>query len=120
MIPELVYGYHKNENGITHTAQKKLKSIDSLYITESLIKDHLEMGYDITQDYYEYFLRMVRLTYYRTRELNEEIRKSVFLCQCNLYDIYFSPFSTEVNEMKKLENSLKGNEYKAYIFSLEW
>lgn len=120
LIPELVYGYYMNENGITHTASKKLKSIDSLYITESLIKDHLELGYDITQAYYEYFLRMVRLTYYRTREMNEEIRNAIFLCQCNLYDTYFNSFSTEVKAMKKLENSLKRNNYKAYIFSLEW
>ena len=120
LIPELVYGYYKNENGITHTAQKKLKSIDSLYITESLIKDHLELGYDITQSYYEYFLRMVKLTYYRTRETNEEIRNAIFLYQCNLYGTYFNSFSTEVNGMKKLENSLKMNNYKMYIFSLEW
>lgn len=120
LIPELVYGYYMNENGITQTARKKLKSIDSLYITESLIRDHLELGYDITQDYYEYFLRMVKLTYYRIREMKEEVRNSVFLCQCNLYKKYFSTFSTEVTEMKKLEFSLKTYDYKAYIFSLEW
>ena len=86
LIPELVYGYYMNENGITQTAKKKIKSIDSLYITESLIKDHLELGYNITQEYYDYFLRMVNLTYNRTREMKEEVRKSIFLCQCNLYE----------------------------------
>lgn len=120
LIPELVYGYYMNENGITQTAKKKIKSIDSLYITESLIKDHLELGYNITQEYYDYFLRMVNLTYNRTREMKEEVRKSFFLCQCNLYEKYFSTFSTEVKEMKKLEHSLKMYDYKAYIFALEW
>ena len=119
IIPELVYGYYKNENGITHTSKKRLKSIDSLYITKSLIKDHLEMGFDITQDYYEYFLRMVRLTYYRTREMDEEVRNSIFLCQCYLYEKYFSSFSTGVREMVKLELSLKAHNYKTYIYYLE-
>lgn len=120
LIPELVYCYFMNENGITQTSKKKLKSIDSLYITESLIRDHLELGYAITQDYYEYFLRMVKLTYNRTCEMKEEIRYSVFLCQCNLYEKYFNTFSTELNEMKKLEYSLKEHNYKAYLFSVEW
>lgn len=119
VIPELVYGYYKNESGITHTSKKRLKSIDSLYITESLIKDHLEMGFDITQDYYEYFLRMVKLTYYRTREMDEKVRNSIFLCQCYLYENYFSSFSTGVREMVKLELSLKARNYKTYIYYLE-
>ena len=91
----MVYGYYKNENGITHTSKKKLKSIDSLYITESLLKDHLKMNFDITLDYYEYFLRMVRLTYFRTREMDEEVRQSIFLCQCHLYENYFNSFTTD-------------------------
>lgn len=80
----------------------------------------MELGYNITQEYYDYFLRMVNLTYNRTREMKEEVRKSIFLCQCNLYEKYFSTFSTEVKEMKKLEHSLKMYDYKAYIFALEW
>ena len=119
IVPELVYGYYKNENGITQTAQKKLKSIDSLYITESLLKDHLEMGFNINQDYYEYFLRMVRLTYYRTREMEEEVRNSIFLSQCHLYENYFSSFSTGVIEMLKLESSLKTQNYKTYVYCME-
>lgn len=119
IIPELVYGYYKNENGITHTSKKKLKSIDSLYITESLLKDHLKMNFDITLDYYEYFLRMVRLTYFRTREMDEEVRQSIFLYQCHLYENYFNSFTTGVKEMIKLESSLKTHNYKAYVYCLE-
>ena len=77
------------------------------------------MGFDITQDYYEYFLRMVRLTYYRTREMDEKVRNSIFLCQCHLYENYFSSFSTGVSEMTKLELSLKARNYKTYIYYLE-
>lgn len=119
IIPELVYGYYRDENGITHTSKKKLKSIDSLYITESLLKDHLKMNFDITLDYYEYFLRMVRLTYFRTREMDEEVRQSIFLCQCHLYENYFSSFSTGVREMVKLESSLKTQNYKTYVYCME-
>lgn len=53
---------------------KNLKSFDSLYVTESLIKDHLKLGSEMNLSYYEYFLRIVRVTYYRTREMNEGIR----------------------------------------------
>ena len=77
------------------------------------------MDFDITQDYYEYFLRMVRLTYYRTREMDEKVCYSIFLCQCHLYENYFSSFSTGVREMVKLELSLKANNYKRYIYCLE-
>lgn len=77
------------------------------------------MGFDITLDYYEYFLRMVRLTYFRTREMDEEVRNSIFLCQCHLYENYFSSFSTGVREMVKLESSLKTQNYKTYVYCLE-
>lgn len=77
------------------------------------------MGFDITLDYYEYFLRMVRLTYFRTREMDEEVRNSIFLCQCHLYESYFSSFSTGVREMVKLESSLKTQNYKTYVYCLE-
>lgn len=120
LIPELVYGYYQNENVITHSSRKNLKSIDSLYVTESLIKDHLKLGYEMNLSYYEYFLRMVRFTYYRTREMNEEIRNSIFVCQCNLYETYFKEFSTEVKEMKKLEKAIRDNDYMQYVISLEW
>ncbi len=119
-IPELVYGYFQNDKSITHTSKKAKKSIDSLYITESLIKDHLSLGFEITQEYYEYFLRMVKLTYVRTRELDEDIRKAIFVYQCKLFHLYFVSFYSKISNMKNLEKALNCQNYKQYVKCLEW
>lgn len=78
------------------------------------------MGFDITLDLLDVFFENGSdITYFRTREMDEEVRNSIFLCQCHLYESYFSSFSTGVREMVKLESSLKTQNYKTYVYCLE-
>lgn len=119
-IKEYVYEYLRNDKGITASSKNRNKSVDSLYITRQLLLDRKSRGWEFTQDEYEYFIRMVELTYYRTRQLPENIRKSIFIKQCELYDMYYKGYNTlENNYKKRLEKALKKKNYRSYLLNCE-
>ena len=93
-IPEIVYEYTVNPKGITAKSLKQSKAVDSLYITEQLLKDRQCFGLTPTAENFAYFLRMVKVTYKRTQRCNGVITKCIFIVQCNLYKhclLYTSP-----------------------------
>lgn len=87
-ISEIVYEYTINPKGITIKSLKKPKAVDSLYITEQLLKDRQRFGLTPTEENFAYFLRMVKVTYGRTQRCNGVITKCIFIVQCNLYKYY--------------------------------
>lgn len=74
----IVYYYRTNSRGVTSQSKGRLASIDSLWITMSLAKDHSDLGLPVDYNYFAYLLRMARVTYWRVNELSGEIRKLVF------------------------------------------
>ena len=64
--------------------------------------------------YYEYMLRMVCLTYHRTENLPEEVRRAIFAVWPEFFDKKFSVFSTESERYKKLEGLLREQNYGRY------
>lgn len=119
-ISNYVYEYLRNDKGITAVSKRKLKAIDSFYITRQLLQDKQRAGLTLGQDEYEYFIHMVELTYYRTRFLNESVRRSIFLLQCGLYRKYYTGFSTKnKNYKRRIEKAIKEKNYQAYLLNCE-
>lgn len=77
-INNIVYFYRKNVNGVTSQAKGNFQSIDSLWITMQLYEDHISLGLSIDIDYYEYLLKMVRLTFSRVDLLSIDIQIAIF------------------------------------------
>lgn len=107
-----LYFRRDNPTGITNTAIKKKKSVDSLYITLSLYRDRHLLGIKPDLDYYEYILRMVNLTYSRMRLQPEEIKESMFIVFCDFIDNNFPYYKTEL--YPDLEYSLKNRKYELF------
>lgn len=119
-IADFVYLYRENINSITHLSLKKPKAIDSLWITQQLLKDREIAGFNFGQNQYEYFLRMVELTYQRTINLDEKTKKCIFVIQKKLREKYYNEYKTTyTNYRSKIEMSLKNNDYKMYLMALE-
>lgn len=120
-ISDFVYEYYINSTGISATSVNNPKAIDSFYITRQLIKDRIEYGLILGQDEYEYFLRMVVLTYFRTRCLEESVRQSVFLGWCDLKKQYYEGFRTISDDRRilKIEISLSLHAYRLYVINCE-
>ncbi len=115
-ISDAVYEYTSNPQGISNTSRKRAKSVDSLYITAQLMKDRQKFGLKPTEDNLKYFLRMLRLTYSRTRCCNSVIAKCIFVIQCELYK-YYEGISVE--EKASLQTALKKKEYVRYLLLLQ-
>lgn len=115
-----VYGYYQHDTNISKTSKHNSKSIDSLYITRQLLLDREALGLVNDQNQYEYFMHMVHLTYMRTRLLSPEIKKAIFVIQCELYRKYWSNFtSNKTNYLKKIEKAVQEQNYKAYVLHCE-
>ena len=111
-IPEIVYEYTVNPKGITAKSLKKSKAVDSLYITEQLLKDRQCFGLTPTAENFAYFLRMVKVTYKRTQRCNGVITKCIFIVQCNLYKHYEG---IQIKENEHLQIALKNQDFTKYL-----
>lgn len=116
-IPDVVYYYTYNPNSLVNQAERYPKAMDSLYITELLLKEKGKFGLQSTVEDLEQFLHMVRLTYSRTCICSIEVAKSVFAVQCNLYKHFAGLRSTKKTDIG-LEEALVNQNYKKYICSV--
>lgn len=81
IINNIIYEYRKNIFGISHTAKKNKKSIDSTWITELMIDSLDKFDIDISKELYEFIIKQCLMNYQRVIFLNNKIRKYVCLYQ---------------------------------------
>lgn len=112
-IEENVYCYRLNRFGVTQSGVKKKKCIDSLWITKQLYEDRQTLGIKQDQSYYEYILRMARLTYLRTRRMPYNIKQAVFIVFSDFIVTEFQGFQT--HKYQDLEFALLNKKYSMYV-----
>lgn len=107
VIKDVVYGYRINEKGITYTSKRKFKSIDSLWITEQMIKDMKVLGIPFNQSIYEHTLQQIKRNYKRISNLNDkEIKKAIFILSVDLLYTEFKINHKTSQQNKLLEDIL--------------
>ena len=111
-INEVVYCWRNNPSGITSSSIGKKKSIDSLWITMQLYKDRQILGLKTDYSYYEYILRMARLTYLRTRYMPDNIKQAIFIMFSDFIKKEFQDFQTQ--RYQDLEYALLNKKYRMY------
>ncbi len=84
-VADSVYKYTINPAGITATSKGKLKSLDTFYITRSLMKDAATLGLLTWTDFQlNHFFNQVLINYKRTYLLGDQLRRAVFVATCEL------------------------------------
>ena len=114
------YFYRNRASSITHQGVKKVKSIDSFWITERLFEERMEYGLKITTQYYEYILKMLRLTFSRIKLQPYKVKKNVFILFCDLVDKNFSGCKTDDDNCKELEKIIKNRDVGKCIAYAKW
>lgn len=111
---ELVYGYRKNPSGISSTAWRSVKSIDSYWITERCLEEFpaFKVAYD--QRAYEYLLRQSAMNWRRTRHQSRKVREAIFVLTAQLCDQYFADARTEVADMRAIEDAIRRRQFVRY------
>ena len=119
VIPEYVYGYRANPKGITAKARKRNKSIDTVWILFSLIRDIQNKGRAFSQDDYLQILRQIHLNYYRLAGLSPQINEAAFVLAADLIRSFSSdcyPIEKKRFWYRELDRTLRSNQYEAYRF----
>lgn len=115
-INKSVYFYRDNPKGITHTSIGNPKSIDTFYITRSLLQDAQRLG--LLQRYKEYYInqviRQIRINALRTFVLGDIASKSIFVLTKCLIESLFESSDYEILSKKKMLNSILNNDYAQY------
>lgn len=97
IIPDVVYGYRLNPDGITAKSGGSKRSVESYYITELCLREFPQFGVKYDNRAYEYFLRQCQMNWSRTRKQPKEIREAIFVLECGLMEKYFNGRHSEVN-----------------------
>lgn len=116
IINNIVYKYRKNFNGITITSKGKYKNVDTLYITECLLKDLVKTT-GINQCVLETFLKQTILNYKRIHSIgNKDLDYTIYKRNISLYVKYFgdSKLTTNKTNLKLLQLAYIKDNYKVY------
>lgn len=119
-INNIVYNYFDNKKGITHTSRGNTKVIDSLYVTMKLLSDYFDHDYskDTKQEIYDFTLGQIRMNTRRLSSLkSREVNKANFSISCFILKRYFLKSKTQNKNLKKLESSLRTNNYPLFMVS---
>lgn len=112
IIPDVVYGYRLNPDGITAKSGESKRSVESYYITELCLREFPQFGVKYDKRAYEYFLRQCQMNWSRTRKQPKEIREAIFVLECGLREKYFKNQHSEVNA--DIELSLRKKQFHKF------
>lgn len=115
-IPEIVYFYRVNMKGVSYTSDRCKKCIDSSWVLEEMLVSRRNLGIINDKRYLELFLDQIAINYKREFNVNDRIKKLLFLYNSSLLEEFFSIQHYDgLNEnKKKLVLALKNKDYSAY------
>ena len=84
-INDVIYNYRLNESGITGSAKKSIKSLDTYFITEYILEYQKELNLINDKKLYYFLLyHLSIITYNRLKGFDEEICKKIFVLSSNI------------------------------------
>lgn len=84
VIPNYVYKYRINQEGISITAHKHKKVIDTYWVTELLVQSYLASNGVIDEEYIKTIMQQAILNYRRTDMLKSELQEAIFVLTSEL------------------------------------
>ena len=114
-IPDDVYLYRINPKGISSTSVGNPKVVDSLLVTLQLLEDAKTLGLSMTAQFYDMFLRQVRMNHSRISTLHDSnIDHHVFAATCRAKRQYFPTEHTTNSHLKRIEQALNEHDFGKY------
>ncbi|SFD57167.1 Glycosyl transferase family 2 [Sharpea azabuensis] len=107
IIPEIIYAYRLNPEGITSKSQTAKKCIDSYYITELCLREFPEFDLKYDERAYDYFLHQSIMNIKRAYSQPKEVRKALFTLTYTLMGEYFQDMHTQDVSLKDIEQCLR-------------
>ena len=119
-IPDDIYVYRFNPVGITATAGKTPRAVESLLVTIQLMDDNAERGMKQNTQTYDNFLKNeVSNTFFTVYSLdNPSVNHHVFSACCRIMSQYFGTFSTSEPRLKPIEQALRSKDYRDCMLAI--
>ena len=117
-VPEIVYRYRINPSGINISSRKDHRALDTLYITEALVRDRMSLGMRMDEKDLGLFLHQVRLNIHRILGFRDRrLQRCMYEVHRRIYlDAYTHLKSTGLRN-RMLENAFRKNSYFKYILA---
>lgn len=112
-VSDYVYVYRINIQSFTHSSSKRFRSIDTIWITELMLKEHSLLKLKEDSQYSNKIIKQMVLNYNRLKKLPEEIQVAAFVYTCDLFEKYCSNLSFEKKDVFFV-NALRNYDYKKY------
>lgn len=116
VVDHFAYIYRINPKGISVTSKGRVKSVDSYWITEKLMKSREELNIPVDDAFLKKFERQLVLNQKRIEKLPEYIQESVFVLSSELLRKYFSDELIEKNKRSKVIRALTTKDWGMYQF----
>lgn len=115
-IPDVVYRYRVNSQGVTATLKAKPKSIDSFWITKRLLEDRKILGIEEDPSVFAIILlRQIYINFSRIYTLgNKEVDKAVFVLSSKMLEEQFEDRPSGLGKYEDLYQALISHNYSAY------
>lgn len=120
-IPENVYYYRINPNGLNHTSLVKRNVIDTFWITKYCLEEFKKQRFIWNTDMELFCLKQFYINWLRLRNQEDVIQESVFVLTCELYNKFFSKNTIDYRQekYKLFVKVLATKRYKAYCYLME-
>lgn len=115
-IPDVVYRYRVNSQGVTATLKAKPKSLDSFWITKRLLEDRKILGIEEDPSVFAIILlRQIYINFSRIYTLgNKEVDKAVFVLSSKMLEEQFDKRPSGLGKYEDLYQALISHNYSAY------
>lgn len=119
-IPDDVYAYRANPNGIVATTDGNPRVVEVVLVTLQLIEDNAAEHRQVSAQSYDNFLSVdVVNNFLQTLTLNRiDVVHHVFSVECRIMEQYFSGLSTTNERLKPLEQALRKHDYRQYVLAI--
>lgn len=98
VIPDVVYGYRLNPEGITSKSKGAKRSVESYYVTALCLRELPDFHVPYDSRAYELFLSQCLMNWRRCAELPQEVREAIFVLEAGLWEKYFKEMHSETNK----------------------
>lgn len=111
-IPNVVYGYRLNPEGITAQSKESKRSVESFYVTALCLREFPMFNVLYDQRAYEYFLNQCMMNWRRTSKQPQNIREAIFVLETELKEKYFKNKHSKDN--KEIEEALAKKQFRKF------
>jgi len=116
-VSDIVYYYRDNKSGITHKSRGNPKSLDTFYVLRSTLNARKELNMHTDKAFYEHLLRLIILSYRRTKREPEIVKRSMFSLFKKMLEEERGEQDFQVaKQYRNLENTIVTGDYRRYCF----